>query len=70
MRRGENSTAGLELLGSLRHVSQDLPAIIYSDSFEAATLQTEIEQLGAIGPILGPKNLISVISHLLRKHAA
>jgi CheY-like chemotaxis protein len=66
MGRDENLIAGLELLRYLHNVSVGLPAIIYSDSPEADARREELHELGAIGPVLGPENLITEIARLFQ----
>jgi len=65
MGQGENSIAGIELLRFLHRAGMCLPVIIYSDSPKAQERRGEIENLGAVGPVLGPKNLIAAVSRLL-----
>jgi len=66
MGREDNPVAGIELLHTMRSKGLCLPVIIYSDSPAARNRCQEINRLGAIGPILGTKNLIAEVARVLQ----
>jgi CheY-like chemotaxis protein len=64
MGRGDDQIAGIKVLEYLRDSSIRVPAIIYSDNPLAEERHDEIQSLGGIGPLLGPKRLIERVSCL------
>ena len=66
MGRGQNLIAGLELVRWWRNAPVGFPVIISSDSPEADARREELQKLGAIGPVLGPENLIAEIARLFQ----
>ena len=70
MGRAESPLAGLELVRQLRRESVATPVIVYSDNPEAESRRDELARLGAIGPVLGPRNVISEVARLLQRTTA
>ena len=61
MGRGDDPHAGIKLLQAMQKTKYVVPCIIYSTSKEAKQKESDIARLGAIGPIIGPSNLIKHI---------
>ena len=66
MGRPGNAIAGMQLIHVIRKSWENLPIIVYSDNPEAERRRGEIESFGAIGPVVGPKNLLAEIRSLLQ----
>lgn len=67
MGRAESPLAGLDLVQQLRRSAVSTPVIVYSDNPEAESRRDELAGIGAIGPVLGPRNLISEIARTLQR---
>ena len=70
MGRGSDPIAGLTLLRAMHDENIQVPTIVYSNGVEAERRRREIEEAGAVGPIVGPERLIRELASVVERHGA